>query len=53
MPPFDQFRSTVREFVTAVRDGVPSPTYPAADVLAQAELLERIRNTARIVGRQP
>ena len=53
MPPFDQFRSTVREFVAAVRDGLPSPTYPAADVLAQAELLERIRTQARTVGQDP
>jgi NDP-hexose-3-ketoreductase len=53
LPPWDQFRAVVQEFVAAVVEGVPSPTYPAEDVLAQARLLERIRLAARVTERGP
>lgn len=52
LPPWDQFRASVQEFVAAVADGVPSPTYPGADVRAQARLLERIRVGARVTERE-
>jgi dTDP-3,4-didehydro-2,6-dideoxy-alpha-D-glucose 3-reductase len=51
LPPWDQFRTSVQEFVAAVARGVPSPTYPGSDVLAQARLLEEIRTSARVTER--